>query len=380
MKYMILTYGSQQDYDGMAGKATDKPAWTRGGLRGDGRVHGGVQQRAGRVRRARRDPGAGRAGAHPAGPAARTACRSSPTGRTPRPRRCWPATGSSSATSFDRATEIAARLAELPGPGARRGQRVRRRPADRRARRRARSCDRAVPGADVEDLLRELAPQVLGAVVRRYGHFDTAEDAVQEALLAAASSGRRDGVPDNPRGWLITVASRRLTDLLRGEQARQRREDTVAQWTLPDEWLGAGRRPAGAEADDTLDPAVPVLPPVAVAGVADRADAAGGRRPDHRRDRPGVPGAGGDHDPAHQPGQAEHQGQRRPVRACPRPPSAAERLGAVLHVLYLIFNEGYASTRARACTASSCRPRRSGWPGWCTGCCPTTARWPGCWR
>ena len=84
----------------------------------------------------------------------------------------------------------------------------------------------------VEDLLRDLAPQVLGAVVRRYGHFDTAEDAVQEALLAAATQWPGEGVPANPKGWLITVASRRLTDLLRAEQARRRREDTVARWAL----------------------------------------------------------------------------------------------------------------------------------------------------
>jgi RNA polymerase sigma factor (sigma-70 family) len=76
----------------------------------------------------------------------------------------------------------------------------------------------------MEDLLRDLAPQVLGAVVRRYGHFDTAEDAVQEALIAATTQWPVEGVPDNPKGWLITVAARRLTDLLRAEQARHRRE------------------------------------------------------------------------------------------------------------------------------------------------------------
>src|SRR5258706_5605328 len=81
--------------------------------------------------------------------------------------------------------------------------------------------------ADLEGLVRRLAPQVLGAVVRRYGNFDTAEDAVQEALLAAALQWPADGVPDAPLGWLITVASRRLTDLLRAAQARQRREETV---------------------------------------------------------------------------------------------------------------------------------------------------------
>jgi predicted RNA polymerase sigma factor len=84
----------------------------------------------------------------------------------------------------------------------------------------------------VEDLLRRLAPEVLGAVVRRYGNFDPAEDAVQEALVAAAVQWPTEGVPDSPRGWLITVASRRLTDLSRGEQARRRREDVVASWTL----------------------------------------------------------------------------------------------------------------------------------------------------
>ena len=94
-----------------------------------------------------------------------------------------------------------------------------------------------MPDTEAEDLLRRLAPQVLGAVVRRYGHFDTAEDAVQEALLAAAMQWPKDGIPDNPRGWLITVASRRLTDLLRSEQARQRREDSVARWTLPEQGL-----------------------------------------------------------------------------------------------------------------------------------------------
>ncbi|WP_086818514.1 RNA polymerase sigma factor [Allokutzneria sp. NRRL B-24872] len=83
------------------------------------------------------------------------------------------------------------------------------------------------------DGLRELTPLVLGALVRRYGHFDLAEDAVQEALLAAATQWPGEGVPDNPRGWLITVASRRLTDLLRQEEARRRREATVAALEEP---------------------------------------------------------------------------------------------------------------------------------------------------
>ncbi|HEY6737862.1 MAG TPA: sigma factor, partial [Actinopolymorphaceae bacterium] len=89
----------------------------------------------------------------------------------------------------------------------------------------------------LEDLLRRLVPQVLGALVRRYGHFETAEDATQEALLAAATQWPRDGRPDDPRAWLIRVASRRLTDLLRSEQARRRREVEVASRVLPeDRW------------------------------------------------------------------------------------------------------------------------------------------------
>ena len=83
------------------------------------------------------------------------------------------------------------------------------------------------------------APQVLGALVRRYGNFDLAEDATQEALLAAAMQWPRDGLPENPRAWLITVASRRLTDLLRSDQARRRREETVAA-------VGTGRDAAAS--------------------------------------------------------------------------------------------------------------------------------------
>jgi len=78
-----------------------------------------------------------------------------------------------------------------------------------------------------EDLLRELAPQVLGALVRRYGHFDAAEDAVQDALVAASAQWPAQGRPDNPAAWLSTVASRRMIDALRGDEARRRREDAV---------------------------------------------------------------------------------------------------------------------------------------------------------
>jgi len=94
-----------------------------------------------------------------------------------------------------------------------------------------------------EDILRECAPQVLAALTRRYGRFDAAEDAVQEALLAAAQQWPTDGVPDSPRAWLITVAGRRLTDMFRSEAARRTRE-TVSGRVDPS---AAGHAPAADE-------------------------------------------------------------------------------------------------------------------------------------
>src|ERR1700761_2906296 len=81
---------------------------------------------------------------------------------------------------------------------------------------------------DFECLLRELAPQVLGSVLRRFHDFASAEDAVQEAMIAAAAQWPQQGVPDNPRGWLIQVAARRATDALRSESARRKREEQAA--------------------------------------------------------------------------------------------------------------------------------------------------------
>ena len=82
---------------------------------------------------------------------------------------------------------------------------------------------------EVEGLLREVAPQALAALVRRYGDFGTAEDAVQEALLAAALQWPAEGVPDSPRGWLIAVAARRLIDWRRRESARRGKEAAAPQ-------------------------------------------------------------------------------------------------------------------------------------------------------
>ena len=83
-----------------------------------------------------------------------------------------------------------------------------------------------------QQLLRELAPQVLGAIARRFRHFAASEDAVQEALIAAATQWPRDGVPEHPRSWLIQVAARRLTDHVRAEAARRRREAIVVRQVM----------------------------------------------------------------------------------------------------------------------------------------------------
>src|ERR1700754_202871 len=86
----------------------------------------------------------------------------------------------------------------------------------------------------IEDLLRELTPQVLGTLVRRHGQFEGCEDAVQEASLAASLQWPDEGVPDNPRGWLVTVASRRLVDQMRSDHARRERETATAAEVVPE--------------------------------------------------------------------------------------------------------------------------------------------------
>ena len=200
-----------------------------------------------------------------------------------------------------------------------------------------------MPGTEVEDHLRRLAPQILGAVVRRYGHFDLAEDAVQEALLAAATRWPKDGVPDNPRGWLITVASRRLTDQLRGELARRRREEVVTQWGMPDQLLAPSADSATPEADDTLILLFmcchPSLSPASQIGLTLRA--VGGLTTAEVARAFLVPEATMTRRISRAKTRIKESGI--PFRM-PRESERGERLGVVLHVLYLIFNEGYAST------------------------------------
>nr|WP_220040450.1 sigma-70 family RNA polymerase sigma factor [Nonomuraea aridisoli] len=199
----------------------------------------------------------------------------------------------------------------------------------------------AVPPSVPEDLLRELAPQALGAVVRRYGHFALAEDAVQEALLAAATQWPEEGVPDDPRAWLITVAARRLTDLLRSEQARRRREEVVASRRPDAPAPAAGRTPA--DSDDTLILLFmcchPSLSPASQIALTLRA--VGGLTTAEIARAFLVPEATMTRRITRAKQRVKDSGV--PFRL-PRGAERERRLGAVLHVLYLIFNEGYAST------------------------------------
>ncbi|MGH3327945.1 MAG: RNA polymerase sigma factor [Streptomycetales bacterium] len=194
----------------------------------------------------------------------------------------------------------------------------------------------------VEDLLRLHAPQVLGALVRRYGHFDLAEDSVQEALLAAAQEWPESGLPDNPRGWLIKVASRRLANQLRSEEARRRREETAVTLAPRDAFTapppGEGRAPSE---DDTLTLLFlcchPELTPAAQIPLMLRA--VGGLTTAEIARAHLVPEA----TMAQRISRAKQKIKDAPFRQPGRADRDA-RLAVVLEVLYLIFNEGYTAT------------------------------------
>jgi RNA polymerase sigma factor (sigma-70 family) len=185
----------------------------------------------------------------------------------------------------------------------------------------------------VEDLLRELAPQVLGALTRRYGDFDAAEDAVQEALLAAALRWPRDGVPEGPRGWLIQTATRRMIDQWRSEQARRQRENLAS----------AAPAPEVSDEDDTLIVLFmcchPALTPASAIALTLRA--VGGLTTAEIANAFLV----GEETMAQRIARAKQRikDSGEPFRM-PTPDERAARLRLVLHVLYLIFNEGYASS------------------------------------
>jgi len=190
----------------------------------------------------------------------------------------------------------------------------------------------------IDGLLRELAPQVLGVLVRRYGQFDACEDAVQEALLAAAVQWADDGVPDSPRSWLVTVAARRLVDDWRSESARRRREESVAALDLPGEPV---------DHDDTLTllflcchPALSVPSQLALT-----LRAVGGLTTAEIANAFLVPEA----TMAQRISRAKQRLRSTDARF-DLPPEAerADRLRVVLHVLYLVFNEGYTTTAGPA--------------------------------
>ncbi|MEU4195944.1 sigma-70 family RNA polymerase sigma factor [Kribbella sp. NPDC026611] len=182
----------------------------------------------------------------------------------------------------------------------------------------------------LEDLLRELTPQVLGAVVRWSGDFAAAEDAVQEALLAAATTWPRDGVPDKPKAWLIQTASRRLIDEVRQAQARRRREEKAALRDLPPEDV--------EERDDTLQLLFlcchPGLTPASAIALTLRA--VGGLTTAEIAAAYLVPEA--------TMAQRISRAKQKVKGASFELDASQERLRNVLHVLYLMFNEGYTST------------------------------------
>ncbi len=191
--------------------------------------------------------------------------------------------------------------------------------------------------AGSEQLLRDLAPLVLGAVLRRFRDFSAAEDAVQEALMAAAVQWPRDGIPENPRGWLIQVASRRMTDYLRSEAARRRRETAAAAD------LGSEAVLCDEEQDDTLALFFmcchPALSPSSAIALTLRA--VGGLTTVEIANAFLVPEA----TMAQRISRAKQsiKASGVPFRL-PSHEEQSARLRAVLHVLYLIFNEGYTAS------------------------------------
>nr|WP_202449569.1 DUF6596 domain-containing protein [Streptomyces sp. SID4917] len=191
-------------------------------------------------------------------------------------------------------------------------------------------------------MLRLHAPQVLGALVRRYGHFGAAEDSVQEALLAAAAQWPEQGVPANPRGWLIKVASRRLMDQLRADAARRGREETAAALLPRDAFVVAppGESRAPSE-DDTLSLLFlcchPALTPAAQIALTLRA--VGGLTTAEIARAHLVPEA----TMAQRISRAKQKVKGVPFGQ-PGPEDRDLRLAVVLQVLYLIFNEGYTAT------------------------------------
>jgi len=189
-----------------------------------------------------------------------------------------------------------------------------------------------------EDLLRDLTPRVLGALVRRHGRFEDCEDAVQEAVLAAAQRWPTDGVPANPRGWLLTVASRRLIDQVRSDHARRERESATATDAAPEDV---------PDTDDTLVLLFlcchPALTPASQTALTLRA--VGGLTTAEIARAFLVPEA----TMAVRISRAKQRVKAAgSTFSLPGGAELPERLRVVLHVLYLIFNEGYTASSGRS--------------------------------
>jgi RNA polymerase sigma factor (sigma-70 family) len=200
------------------------------------------------------------------------------------------------------------------------------------------------PEPSTEDLLRELAPRVLAVVARKYRDFDSAEDAVQEALLAAAQQWPTEGVPDSPEAWLVAVASRRLINIWRSDTARRRREELgglMEPRTSPAADVSVGE--PVADRDDTLRLLFMCCHPVLTGGsaIALTLRAVGGLTTAEIASAFLVPEA----TMAQRISRAKQKIHTSGVPfQLPSRENWRERLGAVLHVLYLIFSEGYASS------------------------------------
>ena len=201
---------------------------------------------------------------------------------------------------------------------------------------------------DAEHLLRELAPQVLGAVIRRFRDFAASEDVVQEALLAAALQWPEEGVPENPRGWLIQVAARRMTDHLRADLARRRREAVVVmQAPAHEQVLPSPDSGTAVEQEDTLILLFMCCHPALTrtSAIALTLRAIGGLTTAEIASAFLVPEA----TMAQRISRAKQRIRTSGVPfRMPTDVEREERLSAVLHVLYLIFNEGYTSSAGPA--------------------------------
>jgi RNA polymerase sigma factor (sigma-70 family) len=197
-----------------------------------------------------------------------------------------------------------------------------------------------------EHLLRELAPQVLGAVMRRYRDFAASEDAVQEALIAAAEQWTRDGIPDNPRGWLIQVALRRMTDHVRSEIARRERESELAQ-ELPVVVAPVIYSEPQMDPEDALVLLFMCCHPAltSASAIALTLRAVGGLTTGEIAKTFLVPEA----TMAQRISRAKQSVKASQIPfVLPEAHERAERLGSVMHVLYLIFNEGYTTSSGDA--------------------------------